>query len=127
MDRTETQRIVIVDDDACVREAIEMILQGAGHSVRSTASGEEALRWLDEEACDLLIIDFKMPDMDGSALYRRVVTRWPVGGPRMLFVSGYAEIAGDENDPELRAVPLLYKPFNLRDLLAAVSRALAMV
>ena len=127
MDQTEAQRIVIVDDDACVRDAMEMILQGAGHTVRSTASGEEALRWLEEEIYDLMILDFKMPELDGPTLYRRVASRWPVAGPRILFVSGYAEIAGDEHDPEILAVPLLYKPFSLGDLVAAVHRALATV
>jgi CheY-like chemotaxis protein len=125
VDLTEAQRIVIVDDDDCVREAIEMILQSAGHSVRSTASGAEALRWLDDAPCDLLILDFKMPDMDGPTLYRRVLTRWPVGGPRILFVSGYAEVAAYEHDAEILAVPLLYKPFSLGDLVTAVHRAFA--
>jgi len=41
-----TARIVLVDDDDYVREVTEMVLTGAGHSVRSTASGLEALRFL---------------------------------------------------------------------------------
>ncbi|MGH7367028.1 MAG: response regulator [Candidatus Rokuibacteriota bacterium] len=127
MDRTEAQRIIVVDDDDCVREAMEMILDGAGHSVRATASGAEALRWLDEQPCDLLILDFKIPEMDGPTIYRRMLTRWPVGGPRVLFVSGHAGVAGYENDPDILAVPLLYKPFNLGDFFAAVARALATV
>ena len=111
----DPRRIVIVDDDDCVREAMEMSLTGAGHQVRSTASGEEALAWLDAEPCDLLIIDYSMPDIDGPTLYRRVLKRWPVAGPRILFVSGYAEF-GDEHDPEILAIPRLHKPFNLGEL-----------
>jgi CheY-like chemotaxis protein len=124
MDAAAVRRIVIVDDDDFVRESMEMILEGVGHRIRSTASGHEALRWLEEEPCDLLIVDFKMPEIDGPDLYRQVLARWPVGGPRVLFVSGYAEVSGYERDPEVLAVPLLFKPFTLGDLFTAVDRAL---
>jgi DNA-binding response OmpR family regulator len=121
---SEARHIIIVDDDECVREAMDMILTGAGHHVRSTPTGAEALAWLDAEPCDLLIIDYKMPDIDGPTLYRRAMTRWPVGGPRILFVSGYAEFV-DEHDPEILAIPLLHKPFKLGDLFSVVTRILA--
>ena len=83
-----TARIVIVDDDEYVREVTEMVLTGAGHSVRSTASGLEALRFLEEESCDLVIADLRMPEIDGPTLHREIVARWPHDGPRVLFVSG---------------------------------------
>lgn len=103
-----------------------MLLTGAGHQVRSAASGKEALAWLEAETYELLIIDFKMADLDGATLYRRVRERWPIGdgGPRILFVSGYAELKG-EQDPEILATPFLTKPFNLGELFAVVTRMLA--
>jgi len=124
MNRVDARRIVIVDDDDCVREGMEMTLEVAGYQIRSTRSGAEALRWLEDEPCDLLIVDFSMGEMDGPELYRHVHARWPTSAPRMLFVSGYGEIPRDENDPDVLAVPLLVKPFSLGDLLAAVTRAL---
>ncbi len=117
-------RIIVVDDDASVLEALEMILTGAGHTVRGTARGADALRWLDEAPCDLLIIDLTMPEMDGPALYRGVLMRWPVGGPRILFMSGHDDPATSHPDPALRSVPILVKPFNLGELFAAVDRVL---
>jgi PleD family two-component response regulator len=90
----DPRRIMIVDDDDCVREAMEMSLTGAGHQVRSTASGEEALAWLDAEPCDLLIIDYNMPEIDGATLYRRVLKRWPVAGPRILICFGLRGVRG---------------------------------
>jgi DNA-binding response OmpR family regulator len=124
MEATNTRRIVIVDDDDCVREGMEMTLEVAGYRIRSTRSGHEALRWLEDEPCDLLIVDVSMPEMDGPELYRRVLTRWPTSTPRALFVSGRVEVNGYENDPDVFAVPLLVKPFSLGDLMAAVTRAL---
>lgn len=121
---TPDTRIMIVDDDDCVRQGIEMTLEVAGYRIRSTRSGQEALRWLEEEPCDLLIVDFNMAEMDGPQLLRRVLARWPLSAPRVLFVSGYGEVPRYENDPEVLAVPLLVKPFSLGDLIAAVTRGL---
>ncbi len=117
-------RIIIVDDDDLVREGMEMILDGTGHDVRSTASSLEALRWLEEEPCDLLILDFSMPEMDGPELYRRVLARRPINPPQVIFVSGRTEVRGYEDDPDILDVPLLVKPFTLSDFYMAVTRAL---
>jgi DNA-binding NtrC family response regulator len=124
MTSVDARRIMIVDEDDCVREGMEMALEVTGHHVRSTRSGPDALRWLEDEPCDLLIVDFNMPEMDGPALYRRVHARWPTSAPRVLFVSGHGKVSRYVNDPEVLAVPLLVKPFSLDDLLAAVTRAL---
>jgi len=77
---TKTAHIILVDDDQ-VREVAEMVVEGAGHTVRSTANGFEALRWMEEAPCDLLIADVKMPKIDGPTLYSEVLARWPTGGP----------------------------------------------
>ena len=116
-------RIVVVDDDDHVREVTEMVLAGAGHSVRATPNGLEALRWLEEEPWDLLILDMRMPEIDGPALYREVLARWPRAASHVLFVSGMTE---RPPDPSLD-VPVLIKPFSLDELLAAVARVLATV
>jgi len=118
-----TARIVVVDDDDHVREVTEMVLAGAGHSVRATPNGLEALRWLEEEPWDLLILDMRMPEIDGPALYREVLARWPRAASHVLFVSGMTE---RPPDPSLD-VPVLIKPFSLDELLAAVARVLATV
>ena len=119
-----TARIVIVDDDEYVREVTELVLTSAGHSVRSTASGLEALRFLEEKSCDLLIADLRMPEIDGPTLHREIVARWPHDGPRVLFVSGQADAAGESSVAPLDA-PVLVKPFTLDALHAAVARLLS--
>lgn len=122
-----TARIVVVDDDDYVREVTEMALAGAGHSVRATANGLEALRWLEVEPWDVVILDLRMPEIDGPTLYREVLARWPKAATHVLFVSGMADLL--EVDPTVRAlgVPILLKPFTLEDLGAAVARVLATI
>jgi DNA-binding NtrC family response regulator len=120
-----TARVIVVDDDDYVRDVTEMILAGAGHTVRTTANGYEALRWLEEQSCDLLILDLRMPKIDGLALYGEVLARWPTGGPRVLFVSGFTEAAAYEGPLKTLDAAVLVKPFSLDALTRAVERALA--
>ena len=120
-------RVVIVDDDDSVREVTEMALAGAGHSVRATASGLEALRWLEDRSWDLLILDLRMPEIDGLTLYREVLTRWPTAAGHVLFVSGVTEMPHDDHTVNAPNVPVLLKPFALDDLRAAVARVLATI
>jgi two-component system cell cycle sensor histidine kinase/response regulator CckA len=126
-DPRSASRVLLVDDDDYVREVTGMILEGMGHRVRTTGNGFEALHWLEDELYDLLIVDVKMPEIDGPTLYREVLARWPTGGPRVLFVSGFAEAPDYENAPEARDVPLLFKPFTIDELKAALDRVLATV
>jgi DNA-binding NtrC family response regulator len=126
MEAEAAQNILVVDDNPCVRQTLEIALAGAGHSVRGTGRGSEALRWLDDDApCHLLILDLNMPEIDGPALYKQVLTRWPVAAPRALFVSGDADLGPYHDDPMLRDMPVLFKPFTLSDLFSAVRRALS--
>ena len=120
-----TARVVVVDDDDQVREVTEMILAGAGYSVRATANGFEALRWLEEQPWDLLILDLQMPEIDGPTLYREVLARWPAAASHVLLVSGVAEMPHHDDPVKALNIPVLLKPFTLEALRAAVARVLA--
>ena len=120
-------RVVVVDDDDVVREVTEMVLVEAGHSVRATANGFEALRWLEEQPCDLLILDLRMPELDGPTLYREVLARWPAAASHVLFVSGVAELPRHDDTVKALNVPVLFKPFTLDALRTAVARMLATI
>ncbi len=120
-------RVLVVDDDDDVREVTEMVLAGEGHSVRATANGFEALRWLEEQPWDLLILDLQMPEIDGPTLYREVLARWPAAASHVLFVSGVAEMPHPDDTMQALNVPVLLKPFTLDALRAAVARVLATI
>ena len=120
-----TARIVIVDDDDHVREVTDLTLSEAGHTVRATGSGLEALRWLEEEPCELLIVDLRMPEIDGPTLLREVRAKWPNDGPRVLLLSGCTDPPSDPSTGQPIDCPVLIKPFRLDDLTAVVARLLA--
>jgi CheY-like chemotaxis protein len=123
----DSLRIILVEDDPFNQETIQAVLEGAGHTVRATDRGSEALRWLEEEPCDLLMMDLRMPEMDGPSLYRMAKERWLLSAPRPLFVSGYADLGPYGADPDMHEVPILFKPFTLSELFSAVKRALEQV
>jgi two-component system cell cycle sensor histidine kinase/response regulator CckA len=120
---TGASRVLIVDDDRFVRDMMAMILDGLGYSVTATGDGFEALRWLETEPYDLVISDLKMPGLDGPALHKEILARWPSGGPRVLFTSGFAETFRYEATGTLD-VPVLRKPFTVDALRDAVDRML---
>jgi len=67
-----SQRILIVDDDASIRETFEIHLERRGYEVRSAESGEKALNILEAFEPSLVITDVRMPGMDGVELLRRI-------------------------------------------------------
>ena len=93
-------RILVVDDDAAVRELMAAVVMRVGHSVDVAANGHDALAFLERAACDLIVCDLKMPVLDGAGLYEQIRNRWPALLGRLLFVSGsaampeYAEFLG---------------------------------
>jgi CheY-like chemotaxis protein len=120
-------RILVVDDDADVRSVMALMLGGAGYDVTTVGNGFAALRWLEQEAQDLIISDLKMPGLDGLALYAEVMARWPRGRPRFLFVSGFADTAPYASALKAVNAPVLFKPFSLDDLCQTVTRVLEVV
>jgi two-component system NtrC family sensor kinase len=84
----DQRRILIVDDEAEIREALAEILRGAQHSVVAAGSGREALERMATEHYDVILTDMRMPDLDGRALYEEIERRWPGLGARVVFVTG---------------------------------------
>ena len=110
--------ILVVDDDADVREVTAAILATRGHTLLTAASGAEALTICARHAgaIDLLLTDVEMPRMTGPRLARAV--RSIRSEIRVLFMSGTAEATDLE-------APLLGKPFTVRALVGHVSAILA--
>ena len=107
--RNET--ILLVEDEPILREWVREVLESNSYRVLEASNGIEALRVWDGEngKVDLLLTDMVMPEgMTGRDLARQLRARQP--GLKVIYTSGYsADIAA--NDPELRGVPFLPKPY----------------
>jgi CheY-like chemotaxis protein len=109
--------ILVVDDDADVREVIAETLEGFGYSVIVAASGEEALPMLAERAeIGILITDVRMPGMSGFELAARA--KRVTAGLKVIITSGYFL-------PQPIAERFLKKPFRMHELASAVRAELA--
>ena len=100
------------------------ILESGGYTVISAAGGAEALGKLSGSPLtpDLLVTDVVMPGMNGKELARAVRSKFP--GPRVLFVSGYAESVVVHQGVLEEKVELIEKPFASSDLLRKVREVL---
>jgi DNA-binding response OmpR family regulator len=120
--QSEAARIVVVEDDASMSQAIERVLQAGGFAPAVFASAEAALEG-GAAAADALVLDIHLPGMSGFELYRRLALS---GETRpAIFITARDEPAvRDEAERLGGAGSYLPKPFSGRDLLAAVTRAL---
>ncbi len=112
--------IMVVDDDALVRNGTTAMLEDMGHVVIEAESGLQALQRFsaDSGTIDLLITDQAMPGMKGLELIGRLKTLHP--GLPVVLASGFADI---EEAESIHEVPRLSKPFRTRDLAVAIEQA----
>lgn len=103
--------VLVVDDEAPVRDMLSEILREAGHRVVTAVSGREALVRLEFAAYDVILTDIRMPELDGRALYHEIETRWPERAARVVFVTGDTLSTTSRNIAAESGCPVLEKPF----------------
>jgi two-component system NtrC family sensor kinase len=103
--------ILVVDDEAEIRETLSEILTGARHRVVTARSGREALERMAAEHYDLILTDIRMPDLDGRALYQEIERRWPGQGARVVFVTGDTLASALREFVSESGRPVIEKPF----------------
>ena len=120
--RPATASVLVVDDDAGLREFVRANLEAEGYSVREAASASEGLAALDEEPPDLILLDVLMPQMDGWEMLHRVQERHGVDAIQVIMYSGTVEEAGKAEARGARA--FIGKPFDPAKLLEATRQLL---
>ena len=113
-----TKRVCFVDDEADIRDAVEMTLSSQGYAVRSFADGQECLAHLEQQDCDLLITDIRMPSMDGMTLLSLVRQRRP--DLPVILVTGVGDIPMAVRAMKMGASDFLEKPLRREELLCKV-------
>ena len=115
-------RVLVVDDDAGLRDFIRSNLEADGYAVREAASADEGLAALDEEPPDLILLDVQMPKMDGWEMLRRVQERHGVEAIPVIMYSGKLDQAGEAESRGAQA--FIGKPLDPARLLAATKQLL---
>ncbi|WP_417680449.1 cell cycle histidine kinase CckA [Roseibium sp.] len=124
-DLTGSASILLVEDEEAVRAFAARALASRGYTVHEASSGTEALEVMEETdgEIDLVVSDVVMPEMDGPTLLVELRKTRP--DLKIIFVSGYAEDAFEENLPENEKFFFLPKPFTLKQLATTVKEVLS--
>jgi DNA-binding NtrC family response regulator len=120
-----TGSILLVDDEAKIRNALAQALREEGHEVVAVGSPREAQRLLARSAFDVLLVDNLMPELTGIDLIRELVsTTEAADRPQILLMTAHATVESAIEAMKLGALDYLQKPFEIDELLVVVNRAL---
>ena len=117
-------RILVVDDDESIRSIVRMFLSDEGYQVIEATNGEVALELLAGMQPELILLDLRMPVMDGWEFARRYKL---MPGPHAPIVACVAALDVIHECADLDTAAILSKPFDLDDLLQAVRSQLPLV
>jgi len=116
--------ILLIDDDDSLRRVIEFSLTDAGHRVRAAASGEEGLRFFEQDAFDAVVTDITMPGMGGMEVLAKIRERDP--GLPVIMITAYGTIENAVSAMRQGAFDYITKPFNRDELRMTLDKALRM-
>jgi len=114
--------ILVIDDEAEIREGLELLLSSEGYSVSSAETGEAGLTRLEQEPFDLLLLDVSLPDRNGLDLLREIRQRDP--GLPIVLITAYGSIDMARQAFKSGAQDYITKPWSNDELLAQISLAI---
>jgi CheY-like chemotaxis protein len=116
--------VLIVDDERALRAVVRTRLKLAGYQVMEADTGEDALSLLEHEGPDVMLLDLRLPGIDGWGVLEELQSRGRLPRLHVVVASAHGgpEISGKAHQLGCRAV--LQKPFALRELVATLDRIL---
>ncbi len=115
--------IWVLDDDESVRRSLSRLLRAAGFRCETFASAKELLGRDDRKSCPCLVLDVRMPGMDGLELQQTLITSG--NSIPVVFITAHDDPDTERQAMQSGAVAFLHKPFDDQTLLDAVAAALA--
>lgn len=113
--------VLVCDDEEIVRSSVRLVLE-KDYQLVFAKDGEEALKQFDAQPVDLVLLDVKMPKVDGLGVLKELMSR--KSPPRVLMITAYHSIEVAQRAMQFGAIDYVSKPFERQDLLDAVDRAL---
>ena len=101
-------RVLVVDDEEVVRLSYRRVLSNGSFTVMAAGNGNEALDLMDGGRFDVVLLDMRMPGMDGMEVLRAIKQRWPQS--EVVVVTGYPSIETAKEAVKLGAYDYLAKP-----------------
>ncbi len=114
-------QLLLVDDEERFLSTTRTLLEKRGVVTHTAAGGKEALRILEKNRIDVVVLDVKMPDMDGIETLRLIKQRFPL--VEVVMLTGHASIDSAVDGMRLGAFDYLMKPCDISDMLKKVREA----
>ncbi|HKP88259.1 MAG TPA: ATP-binding protein, partial [Blastocatellia bacterium] len=121
--KVKAAKVLVIDDDDRVREAMVGMLNLAGHSADYAANGNEAMAKMERENFDLVFTDLSMPEVDGWAVAGEIRRRWPE--VKIVMVTGYAVPIETVKRHREFVNEIISKPIRFDDISATVNQVLS--
>jgi two-component system NtrC family response regulator len=115
-------RILVIDDDENIRKVLEVILRDQGYGVDTVSTGSEAVKKTQKNHYDLMLIDIRLPDMEGTELLTKVRDTTPK--IRKVMVTGYPTLQNAVAAVNKGADAYVMKPFDVEKMLDTIKEQL---
>ena len=119
-----TGKILIVDDETKILKLLSRYFSRHGHDVRTTTEPREALRLVQAERYDVLVLDHRMPELTGLELFKRVLRLHEGATPEIILMTAHATVEKAVETMKLGAVDYIQKPFDFDSMKEAIRKAL---
>lgn len=115
-------KILVVDDEDALRTVLSAELGSEGYDVATAADGVEAVGMLQKNRYNLVLLDIKMPNMNGFEVLKIIKEKHP--GTKVIMLTGFADLKNAIESKKLGAEDFVSKPYDLVDLLTTIDRVL---
>lgn len=119
----DKSHILVVDDEEALRTVLSSELLGAGYDVSTASDGDEAISTVQNKKFDLVLLDIKMPRVDGFEVLKFIKKTYP--SVKVIMLTGFADLKNAIESKKHGAEDFVSKPYDLVDLLTTIERVLS--
>jgi len=120
---TKKSTILVVDDEDALRTVLSGELTSEGYEVKAAADGDEAISEVEQASFDLVLLDIKMPRMNGFEVLKYIKEKH--SQTKVVMLTGFADLKNAIESKKLGADDFVSKPYDLVDLLTTIERVLS--
>ena len=119
----DKSRILVVDDEDALRMVLSSELSTSGYDVATASDGDEAITVIKNKPFDLILLDIKMPKVDGFEVLKFVKKNY--AAVKVIMLTGFADLKNAIESKKHGAEDFVSKPYDLVDLLTTIERVLS--
>src|SRR5437867_5313032 len=119
----DKSRILVVDDEEALRTVLSSELNSGGYDVTTASDGDETIASVQNKKFDLVLLDIKMPKVDGFEVLKFIKKTSPT--VKVIMLTGFADLKNAIESKKHGAEDFVSKPYDLVDLLTTIERVLS--